>query len=38
MEHETLREDASQSHKEKCLVKLNILLEQRKDLSVAIDD
>ena len=38
MEHETLREDASKSHKEKCLVKLNILLEQRKDLSVAIDD
>ena len=38
MEHETLREDASESHKEKCLVKLNILLEQRKDLSAAIDD
>ena len=38
MEHETLREDASESHKEKCLDKLNILLEQRKDLSVAIDD
>ena len=38
MEHETLREDASESHKEKCLVKLSILLEQRKDLSAAIDD
>ena len=38
MEHETLREDATESHKEKCLDKLNILLEQRKDLSIAIDD
>ena len=38
MEHETLREDASESHKEKCLVKLNTLIDQRKDLSIAIDD
>ena len=38
MEHETLREDATELHKEKCLDKLNILLEQRKDLSIAIDD
>jgi hypothetical protein len=29
---------ASQEHRDKCQVKLNILLEQRTDLSTAIDD
>jgi len=38
MQLETVREDASQSHRSSCLSKLNILLEQRKDLSSAIDD
>lgn len=35
---ETVREDASESHKEACQKKLNVLLEQRQDLSTAIDD
>jgi hypothetical protein len=30
--------EASQEHRDKCQVKLNILLEQRTDLSTAIDD
>lgn len=38
MQLETVREDASQSHRSSFLSKLNILLEQRKDLSSAIDD
>jgi hypothetical protein len=38
MELETVREDASETHKQNCQTKLNILLEQRKDLSTAIDD
>ncbi len=38
MQLETVREDASQSHRSSCLSKLNILLEQRTDLSTAIDD
>ena len=38
MRVETLREDATESHKQKCTEKLNVLLEQRKDLSTAIDD
>ena len=38
MQLETVREDASQSHSSSCLSKLNILLEQRTDLSTAIDD
>tara|TARA_R110002049_G_scaffold286875_2_gene468711 strand:- start:6536 stop:7135 length:600 start_codon:yes stop_codon:yes gene_type:complete len=37
MQEETHREDASAEHKEKCSVKLNVLLEQKKDLSTAID-
>ena len=28
----------TQSHKDACLKKLNILLEQRVDLSIALDD
>ena len=37
MEEEAHREDASEEHKQKCQVKLNVLLEQREDLSAAID-
>lgn len=38
MHQEATREDADASHKEQCQNKLNILLEQRKDLSSAISD
>jgi hypothetical protein len=38
MHQETLREDASDAHKMACQKKLNVLLEQRVDLSTAIDD
>jgi hypothetical protein len=38
MHIETVREDASDAHKAACQTKLNILLEQRVDLSTAIDD
>lgn len=38
MHLETVREDATDTHKESCQTKLNILLEQRIDLSTAIDD
>ena len=38
MHLETIRQDATEAHKESCLKKLNILLEQRTDLSTAIDD
>ena len=38
MNEEATRADASQEHRDKCQVKLNILLEQRTDLSTAIDD
>lgn len=38
MNEEVERLDASVEHKEKCQQKLNILLEQRADLSLAIDD
>jgi hypothetical protein len=37
MEEEATRTDASESHRNACEVKLNVLLEQRKDLSTAID-
>ncbi|OWW26830.1 hypothetical protein B4Q04_03875 [Zobellia sp. OII3] len=37
MQEEVGRTDASSEHIEKCTQKLNILLEQRKDLSMAID-
>jgi hypothetical protein len=37
MNEETHRSDASNEHKQKCQTKLNILLEQKKDLSLAID-
>ena len=38
MQEETNRAAASQEHRDKCQTKLNILLEQRTDLSTAIDD
>lgn len=38
MNEEATREDASAEHREKCQQKLNILLEQRSDLSTAIDE
>jgi hypothetical protein len=38
MQEEATREDASQDHRDKCQAKLNILLEQRTDLSTAIED
>jgi hypothetical protein len=38
MQEEATRESASQSHRNKCQEKLNVLLEQRIDLSTAIDD
>ena len=37
MNIEATREAASQEHKDKCQTKLNTLLEQKKDLSQAID-
>ena len=37
MKEETLREDATPEHVAKCKAKLQILLEQQKDLSTAID-
>lgn len=38
MKEETYRTDVDESHRNQCLDKLNILLEQRKDLSKAIDE
>jgi len=38
MQEEVNRTEASQEHRGKCQEKLNILLEQRSDLSTAIDD
>ena len=38
MHIETVREDATDSHKAACQKKLGVLLEQRVDLSKAIDD
>jgi hypothetical protein len=38
MHLETVRDDASDAHKATCQKKLNVLLEQRNDLSIAIDD
>ena len=37
MEEEANRADASEDHRQKCQQKLNVLLEQRTDLSTAID-
>ena len=38
MQLETIRESASEAHRKNCLTKLNTLLEQRTDLSSAIDN
>lgn len=38
MAEEANRPDASAEHRAKCQEKLNVLLEQKKDLSTAIDD
>lgn len=38
MNLEATREEATQAHRDACQKKLGILLEQRKDLSTAIDD
>ena len=38
MKEEANRAEASQEHRDKCQEKLNVLLEQRSDLSTAIDD
>jgi hypothetical protein len=37
MNEQTLRSDASNEHLTKCKEKLNVLLEQQKDLGTAID-
>lgn len=37
MKAETLREDATEQHKARCQAKLDTLLEQREDLTTAID-
>ncbi len=38
MKEEANREEASEDHRDKCQSKLNILLEQRTDLTTAIED
>ncbi|MEO8234821.1 MAG: DUF4254 domain-containing protein [Flavobacterium sp.] len=38
MNEEATREEASAEHRAKCQEKLNVLLEQKKDLTTAIDD
>ncbi len=38
MKEEATRAEASQAHRDACQAKLNVLLEQRTDLSTAIDD
>lgn len=38
MQEEATRAEASQEHRDKCQAKLNVLLEQRTDLSTAIED
>ena len=37
MQEQTKRNDASKEHRERCKMKLQVLLEQQKDLSTAID-
>lgn len=37
MKEQTGRAEASEEHRAKCTAKLNVLLEQQKDLSLAID-
>jgi len=38
MNIEENRDDASQTHRKKCISKLSVLMQQRKDLSSAIDE
>ena len=38
MRAESIRQDATQSHRNACEIKLNTLVEQRQDLSSAIDN
>jgi hypothetical protein len=38
MHEEATRKEASSEHRDACQIKLNVLLEQREDLSGAIDD
>lgn len=38
MHEQTLRNDATHEHIEKCKIKLNVLLEQRKDMSTCLDE
>ncbi len=38
MHQEVIREDADEAHKQACQKKLDVLLEQKKDLSSAIDE
>ena len=38
MEEQANRKEATESHREKCNAKLQVLLTQREDLSLAIDD
>ena len=38
MNEEATRKDADKEHLESCQLKLNVLLEQNKDLSIAIDE
>ncbi len=38
MQQEVTRPEASETHKNNCQTKLNVLLEQKKDLTTAIDD
>lgn len=38
MQQEVIREDATPEHRAACREKLNVLLEQKQDLSTAIDD
>ena len=38
MNEEVIRKDADKEHIESCQLKLNVLLEQGKDLSIAIDE
>ncbi|NNC70626.1 MAG: DUF4254 domain-containing protein [Flavobacteriaceae bacterium] len=38
MNEEAIRESASENHRQQCQEKLNVLLQQRRDLSLAIDD
>ena len=38
MNEEATRREASEEHRTKCLEKLNVLLDQKTDLTIAIND